>query len=167
MRNVSGSSLGRGISYPDWGLLWFSSVLPGKYRDSTWIRLWPLPWKSFAVWNSSPFIFFSWGETESTWYCDHYWPIVPARDDRWWLWSNRWNANWQGKPKYSEKTYPSASSSTTNPTWPDPGSNPSRRGGKPEHGKFIPLLNGFIVSVLKVSLITVAIPFYLFLLHMT
>jgi hypothetical protein len=51
-------------------------------------------------------IFLSWGETESTWHCGHYRPIVPARDDRlwWWLWSNRWNANWQGKPKYSVKT---------------------------------------------------------------
>jgi hypothetical protein len=37
----------------------------------------------------------------------------------------------QGKPKYSEKTYPSATFSTTNPTSPDPGSNPGRRGGKP------------------------------------
>jgi hypothetical protein len=36
-----------------------------------------------------------------------------------------------GKPKYSEKTYSSATLSTTNPTWPDPGSNPGRRGGKP------------------------------------
>jgi hypothetical protein len=42
-----------------------------------------------------------------------------------------WNEDWQGKPKYSEKTCPSATLSTTNPTWPDPGSNPGRRGGKP------------------------------------
>jgi hypothetical protein len=41
------------------------------------------------------------------------------------------NANWQGEPKCSEKTFPSATLSTTNPTWPDPGSNPGRRGGKP------------------------------------
>jgi hypothetical protein len=34
------------------------------------------------------------------------------------------------KPKYSEKTCPSATLSTTNPTWPDLGSNPGRRGGK-------------------------------------
>jgi hypothetical protein len=34
-------------------------------------------------------------------YCGHFWPIVPAPDDRWgWLWSNWW------KPKYSEKTCP-------------------------------------------------------------
>jgi hypothetical protein len=30
---------------------------------------------------------------------------------------------------YSEKTCPRATLSTTNPTWPDPGSNPGRRCG--------------------------------------
>jgi hypothetical protein len=59
------------------------------------------------------------------------WPIVPAPDDRWWAWSSRWNENWQGKPKYSEKTCPSATLSTTNNTWPDLDSNPGLRGGKP------------------------------------
>jgi hypothetical protein len=39
--------------------------------------------------------------------------------------------DWQRKPKYSEKTCPIATLSTTNPTWPDPGSNPGRRGRKP------------------------------------
>jgi hypothetical protein len=38
--------------------------------------------------------------------------------------------NWQGKPKYSEKTRPSAALSTKKSTWRDPGSNPVRRGGK-------------------------------------
>jgi hypothetical protein len=47
------------------------------------------------------------------------------------FWSNWWNEDWQGKPKYSKKTCPSATFSTTNPTWPDPGSKPDRRGGKP------------------------------------
>jgi hypothetical protein len=47
-----------------------------------------------------------------------------------WWWRILWNEDWQGKPKYSEKTCPSATLSTTNPTWPDPGSNPGRRGGK-------------------------------------
>jgi hypothetical protein len=32
------------------------------------------------------------------------------------LWSNRWNENWQAKPKYSKKTCPSATLSTTKPT---------------------------------------------------
>jgi hypothetical protein len=35
------------------------------------------------------------------------------------------------KMNYLEKTCPSATLSTTNPTWPDLGSNPGRRGGKP------------------------------------
>jgi hypothetical protein len=72
------------------------------------------------------------GWTESTWYCGQYCPIVPAPDDRWWwLWSNWWNEDWQGKPKYSGKTSPSDTLSTTNPTWPDPCANLNRRGGKP------------------------------------
>jgi hypothetical protein len=48
-----------------------------------------------------------------------------------WWWRIWWNEDWQGKPKYSEKTCPNAIMSTTNPTWPDPGSSPGRRGGKP------------------------------------
>jgi hypothetical protein len=34
------------------------------------------------------------------------WPIVPAPDNfKWWCgWKSRWN-DWQGKPKYSQKTY--------------------------------------------------------------
>jgi hypothetical protein len=44
-------------------------------------------------------------------------PIVPAPDDyddKTW-----WNDDWKGKPKYLEKTCPSAALFTTNPTWPD------------------------------------------------
>jgi hypothetical protein len=48
-----------------------------------------------------------------------------------WWWRIWWNEDWQGKPKYSEKTCPSATLSTTNLTWPDPDLNPGRRGGKP------------------------------------
>jgi hypothetical protein len=36
------------------------------------------------------------------------WPIVPDSDDRWCVWSNRCNANRQGKPKYTEDTCSSA-----------------------------------------------------------
>jgi hypothetical protein len=46
------------------------------------------------------------------------WPIVPAPDDRWWwLWSNRRNEDWQGKPKYSEKTCRSVHHES-HMTWP-------------------------------------------------
>jgi hypothetical protein len=57
------------------------------------------------------------------------WPIVACPGWLWWrIW---WNEDWQGKPKYSEKTRSSATLSATNPTWPDPGSNPGCCGGKP------------------------------------
>jgi hypothetical protein len=57
---------------------------------------------------------FLWGGTKSTRYCDHFWHIVQTPDDRWgWLRSNWWNEDWQGKPKYSEKTCPSKTWSTT------------------------------------------------------
>jgi hypothetical protein len=58
------------------------------------------------------------------------WPIVPAPGD---YDDGEFGGmkTVQGKPKYSEKTCPSATLSTTNPTWSDPGLNPGRRGGKP------------------------------------
>jgi hypothetical protein len=59
------------------------------------------------------------------------WPIIPAQDDRWWLWINRWGANRQRKPKYSDKTCSNATLSTTNRTWPNAGSIPGRFGMKP------------------------------------
>jgi hypothetical protein len=37
----------------------------------------------------------------------------------------------KGNRKYSEKTSPNSTSSTTNPTWPDLGPIPARRSGKP------------------------------------
>jgi hypothetical protein len=48
----------------------------------------------------------------------------------WWVWISRWNENYKGKPKYSEKTCPRATLFTTNPTWPDLGSKSDGRGGK-------------------------------------
>jgi hypothetical protein len=60
------------------------------------------------------------------------WPTVPAPNGTWWsMYSSRWNDNWQGKPKYWEKNYPSATFSTIDHTLPDLGSNLGRRGGKP------------------------------------
>jgi hypothetical protein len=71
-----------------------------------------------------------------------------------WWWRIWWNEDWQGKPKFSEKTCPSAALSTTNPTWPDPGANPGHRGGKPATNRlsygaaFLPfnILTFFITS---------------------
>jgi hypothetical protein len=72
------------------------------------------------------------------------WPIVPPLDDRWWwMWSTQWNENWQGKPKKSEKIFRSATSSTTNPTWCDLGSNSGCCGEKPGNNH---LSNGTVFS---------------------
>jgi hypothetical protein len=57
-----------------------------------------------------------------------YQPWMIGEDDCGEIW---WNQDWQGNPKYSEKTCPSATLSTTNPTRLDPGLNSGRRGGKP------------------------------------
>jgi hypothetical protein len=44
---------------------------------------------------------------------------------------HRWNETDREKPSTWGKTCPSATLSTTNPTWTDPGSNPGLRGGRP------------------------------------
>jgi hypothetical protein len=44
---------------------------------------------------------------------------------------HRWNEIDKEKPKYSEETCPSATWSTTNPKWTDPGSNPGLHGERP------------------------------------
>jgi hypothetical protein len=43
------------------------------------------------------------------------WPFVPIPYDRLLMWRSRLNENWQGKPKFSEKTCPSATLSTKIP----------------------------------------------------
>jgi hypothetical protein len=49
------------------------------------------------------FSFIASGVGLSPLYCGHFWPIVPAPDDRW---GRLWNEDWQGKLKYSEKNLP-------------------------------------------------------------
>jgi hypothetical protein len=67
-------------------------------------------------------------ESRSTRHCGHL--MAYCVSPGWlWQWRNRWN-DWQGKPKYSEKTCPSAALPTKNPTC-CPYANPGRRGGKP------------------------------------
>jgi hypothetical protein len=87
---------------------------------------WAVRPKTFQWCFFSPF--FEWGENESTWYVGHYLAYCTSHG-WWWEWSNQWN-DWQEKPKYSEKTCPNATLSTTNLTWPDLGSNSGRRSGK-------------------------------------
>jgi hypothetical protein len=77
-------------------------------------------------WDWVPrYLFKSLGIYSSPWYCGHfgllYKPQMIDDDD---FWSNWWNENWQGKPKYSEKTYPSATLSTTKSHMTRPGLEP-------------------------------------------
>jgi hypothetical protein len=53
--------------------------------------------------------------------------MIDDEDD---FWSNWWNEIWQGKPKYSEKTYPGATLSTTK-FHMTRSRTPDRSGGKP------------------------------------
>jgi hypothetical protein len=55
--------------------------------------------------------------TGSTRHCGHYWPIVPVPGDCDDGEVGGMNGGWQGKPKYSEKNFPGATLSTTNPTF--------------------------------------------------
>jgi hypothetical protein len=43
------------------------------------------------------FLFFQF--LEVGWDRVHFVLWLPAPGDRWWVWSSRWNENWQGKPK--------------------------------------------------------------------
>jgi hypothetical protein len=76
-----------------------------------------------------------WGEAQSTWFIGHYFAYCTTHGWWWWwwwwlVWSSRRN-EWQGKPKYSDKTCPIAALSTTDPTWLNPVSNLGRCGGNP------------------------------------
>jgi hypothetical protein len=67
---------------------------------------------------------------ESNWVHSALRPPMPYCASPGWLWWWNWWNDRQGKPKYSEKTCPSAALSTTNPKC-CPDANPGRRGGKP------------------------------------
>jgi hypothetical protein len=66
---------------------------------------------------------------------------------------HRWNEIDRGKPKYyGEKTCPSATLSTTNPTWTDPASNPGLHGERPETNRLIygtALRNVTVITTVK------------------
>jgi hypothetical protein len=78
------------------------------------------------------FLFFTYYgvHTGSTRHVSHWMAYCTCPGWLWW-WSNWWNGDWQGKPKYLEQTCPSATLSTTNLNWPDPGLNPGRSREKP------------------------------------
>jgi hypothetical protein len=61
-------------------------------------------------------------QTGSTQHVGHWMAYCTCPGWLWW-WRIWWNEDWQGKWKYLEKTYPSITLSTTNPTWPDLGNH--------------------------------------------
>jgi hypothetical protein len=66
-------------------------------------------------------------------------PTVAAPDVGWRWMCSRWSENWQGKRKYWEKTYHSATLPTTNLTWPDLVSNPGRCCAKQATNRLTPI----------------------------
>jgi hypothetical protein len=96
------------------------------------------PWS--PRWESSNYFFFNLntGGWSPYWVHSALRPHLAYYTCPGWLWWRSWWNEWfwQGKRKYSEKTCPDAILSTTNPTWPDPGANPGRRGGKPATNRF-------------------------------
>jgi hypothetical protein len=114
--------------------LWYSVVLirVHQFVSHLWSRLlrrpvvrWVLDWRFHGV--SELFSSQSQSQSQSK---NSAWsgqsPTGSTRHGgRWlWWWKIWWNEDCQGKPKYSEKTRPRATLSTTNPTWPDPGIEP-------------------------------------------
>jgi hypothetical protein len=72
-----------------------------------------------AKFSSRSLFFYMWGggvQAGSPLHVGHWMAYCTCPGWLWW-WRNWWNKDWQGKPKYSEKTCPSATLSTTNPTW--------------------------------------------------
>jgi hypothetical protein len=131
---------------PLWRLSKYARILFKINLSILNANFWPIKWignvprKIFVKivltvdWHFHSVVYFfylvSWGGVRLTSATN--WAIVPAPNDRWWwMWSSGWNENRQGKPKYSQKTCPSSTLSTTYSTWRDVGSNPGRRGGTP------------------------------------
>jgi hypothetical protein len=87
-----------------------------------------LHWRRLPIWsNSTSFILIS---GVGLWVLRPHWPIVPAPGNSGGD-CGEISGMKIGRGKYSEKTCPSATLSTTNTTWLDPSLNPGRRGGKP------------------------------------
>jgi hypothetical protein len=102
-----------------WKRSWLIPANPQATRGASHVRMADIRTSRYeSRFERGSFYFVPWGGvrlsplgTSAT-----IWPVAPTPDDKWWVWSSCWNENCQGKPKYSEKTCPSATLSTTNPT---------------------------------------------------
>jgi hypothetical protein len=74
------------------------------------------------------FLFGLWGY----WHCGHSWPIVPASGDSKMIVEKQMEYRFAGETDVLGENLPQRHfCPSQNPTWPDPGLNPGRRGGKP------------------------------------
>jgi hypothetical protein len=92
---------------------------------SVWWILNELQWSAGLIYSSFFFLIrIMWGgiQSGSTRHVGRWMAYCTCPGWIWW-WRIGWNEEWQEKPKYSEKTCPNATLSTTNPTWPGPGSD--------------------------------------------
>jgi hypothetical protein len=102
-------------------------IVSDRRVTSDWTNLGVIPFAQLKKLNSHSG---SWGPN---WVHSARRPLLAYYTCPEWLWGWRiwWNEDWQGKPKYSEKTCPSATLFTTNPTLLDPVSNTNCHGGNP------------------------------------
>jgi hypothetical protein len=123
------------------------SLMCSTFRSPCiWVFIQPLKhpnrasWEDFSSWSDyASVIFLILGRCETEPFCT--WAVdVPlyqphVRAVKWSIW---WNVNWQRKPKYMDKSFPSATQATTNPIYNERGLNSSHLGGKPklDHGLF-------------------------------
>jgi hypothetical protein len=74
------------------------------------------------------FLFGLWGY----WHCGYSWPIVPASGDSEDDCGEEMECRLAGETEVLGENLPQSHfCQSQNPTWPDPGFNPGRRGGKP------------------------------------
>jgi hypothetical protein len=122
-----------------WHFLWFLSVSPGKFWASTSTTPQTHSLKSIPV-HHSP-LFFAWWRAPQQMLRTHRslkascaTPVMKMSSFLYQVlqvMEHQWNEIDREKPTTRRKTCPSATLSTTNPTWTDPGSKPGLRGVRP------------------------------------
>jgi hypothetical protein len=113
------SSRGVAGSGPDAVAGFFNWPSPSGCAVALWsTRVW-WRWVPGDFWGVFFFLLFLVGWDWVSWYCGHYWPVLPAPNDWWWwLWRNWWNEDCRENRSTRRKP---ATLPTRSPTWRDPG----------------------------------------------
>jgi hypothetical protein len=117
---------------------WRMKNIKWKYSAFRWCVICELLIKLTSVTYSV--VFFLWWRAPQQMLRTHH-SLKALCASLWWRWAvfyqilqvmeHQWNEIDRGKPTTRRKICPSATLSTTNPTWTDPGSNPGLRSGRP------------------------------------